>query len=94
MLSTILAGGHDDGIFSLSYLGKYSPAGGEGAGRGAAGEGGEGLVVEDPLEPAVALQLVVLQPQALEARQLGEHLRREAAQVVGVEGEGDQLGQA
>ena len=79
--------------YSVS-VGKYSPAGGEGAGRGAAGEGGEGLVVEDPLEPAVALQLVVLQPQALEARQLGDHLGREAAEVVGVEGEGDQLGQA
>ena len=79
--------------YSVSVV-KYSPAGGEGAGRGAAGEGCEGLVVEDPLEPAVALQLVVLQPQALEARQLRDHLGRQAAEVVGVEGEGDQLGQA
>ena len=78
--------------YSVS-VGKYSPAGGEGAGRGAAGEGGESLVVEDPLEPAVALQLVVLQPEALEAGQVGDDLLGQAGQVVGVQRQGHQLGQ-
>ena len=50
-------------------------------------------MVEDPLEPAVALQLVVLQPQTLEPGQLGDDLGVHVGEVVGVEGEGDQLRQ-
>ena len=44
-------------------------------------------MVQDPREPAVALQLVVFQPQALEPGKIRDDLAGEAGQVVGVEGE-------
>ena len=50
-------------------------------------------MVEYPGQPAVAGELVVLQPEALEARQLRDDLLGEAGQVVGVQRQGDQLGQ-
>ena len=51
-------------------------------------------MVEDPGQPAVAGELVVLQPEALEPGEVRDDLLRETGEVVGVEGEGDQLGQA
>ena len=44
-------------------------------------------MVQDPAQAAVALQLVVLQPEALEAGQVRDDLLGQAAQVVGVQGE-------
>ena len=51
-------------------------------------------MVEDPGEFAVAGQLIVLQPEALEAGQVGDDLLGQAGQVVGVQGERDQLRQS
>ena len=45
-------------------------------------------MVEDPGQLAVAGELVVLQPEALEAGQVRDDLLGQAGQVVGVEGEG------
>ena len=50
-------------------------------------------MVEDPGELAVAGQLVVLQPEALEAGQVGDDLLGQAGQVVGVKRQRHQLGQ-
>ena len=50
-------------------------------------------MVEDPGQSAVAGELVVLQPEALEPGEVRDDLLREAGEVVGVEGEGHQLGQ-
>ena len=56
-------------------------------------EGREGLVVENPGELAIARELVVLKPQALEPGKAGNQVPGHGGEVVGVEGEGDQLGQ-
>ena len=72
----------------------HDPLVGEAWGRHAAGQGGECLVVQDPAQLTVARQLVVLQPEALEPGQVLDDLLGQAGQVVGVEGEGDQLGQS
>ena len=66
----------------------HDPLVGEDGGRHAAGQGGESLVVQDPAQLAVALQLVVLQPEALESGQILDDLLGQTGQVVGVEGEG------
>ena len=50
-------------------------------------------MVEDPGQSAVAGELVVLQPEALEPGEVRDDLLRETGEVVGVKGEGDQLGQ-
>ena len=71
----------------------HDPLAGEAGGRGAAGQGRQRLVVQDPAQAAVALQLVVLQPEALEAGQVRDDLLGQTGQVVGVQGERDQLGQ-
>ena len=52
----------------------HDPLAGEARGRGAAGQGRQRLVVQDPAQAAVALQLVVLQPEALEAGQVRDDL--------------------
>ena len=51
-------------------------------------------MVEDPGQLAVAAQLVVLQSEALEAGKVGDDLLSQAGQVVGVQGERDQLRQS
>ena len=51
-------------------------------------------MLQDPAEFTITLQLVVLQPEALEPGQVLDDLLGQAGQVVGVEGEGDQLGQS
>ena len=51
-------------------------------------------MLQDPAEFTVALQLVVLKPEALQPGQVLDDLLGQAGQVVGVEGEGDQLGQS
>ena len=48
----------------------------------------ECLVVEDPGQFAVAGELVVLQPEALEAGQVRDDLLGQAGQVVGVQRQG------
>ena len=65
----------------------HDPLVGEDGGRHAAGQGGQGLVVQDPAQLTVALQLVVLQPEALESGQILDDLLGQTGQVVGVEGE-------
>ena len=45
------------------------------------------------MAPAVARELVVLQPEALEPGEAGHQRGGEGGQVVGVEGEGDKGGQ-
>ena len=50
-------------------------------------------MVQNPVQATVALQLVVLQPETLESGQLRDDTGRHVGQVVGVEGQGDQLGQ-
>ena len=59
----------------------------------ASGEGRQGLVVENPGELAVAAELVVLEPQTLQPGKPRHQLAGQGGEVVGVEGEGDQLGQ-
>ena len=44
-------------------------------------------MVQDPAQLTVALQLVVLQPEALESGQVLDDLLGQTGQVVGVEGE-------
>ena len=51
-------------------------------------------MVQDPAQFTVARQLVVLEPEALESGQVLNHLLGQAGQVVGVEGQGDKLGQS
>ena len=51
-------------------------------------------MLQNPAEFTVTLQLVVLEPEALEPGQVLDDLLGQAGQVVGVEGEGDQLGQS
>lgn len=50
-------------------------------------------MVQYPGKSAVTVQLVVLESEALEARDLRDDLLRQTGQVVGVERQGDQLGQ-
>ena len=57
------------------------------------GEGSQRLVVENPGELAIARELVVLKPQALEPGKAGDQVPGHGGEVVGVEGERDQLGQ-
>ena len=78
----------------LILLQLHNPLVGEDGGRHAAGQGGESLMLQDPAEFTVTLELVVLQPEALEPGQVLDHLLGQAGQVVGVESEGDQLGQS
>ena len=59
----------------------------------ASGEGRQGLVVENPGELAVARELVVLESQTLQPGKPRHQLAGQGGEVVGVEGEGDQLGQ-
>ena len=72
----------------------HDPLVGEARRRHTAGQGGERLVVQDPAQLTVARQLVVLEPEALEAGQVLDDLLGQAGQVVGVEGQGDKLGQS
>ena len=63
----------------------HDPLVGEDGGRHASCQGGEGLVVQDPAELTVALQLIVLQPEALESGKVLDDLLGQTGQVVGVE---------
>ena len=65
----------------------HDPLVGEDRGRYTAGQGGQGLVVQDPTQLTVALQLVVLEPETLESGQILDDLLGQTGQVVGVEGE-------
>ena len=82
------------GALKLILLQLHNPLVGEDGGRNAAGQGGESLMLQDPAKLTVALELVVLQPETLEPGQVLDHLLGQAGQVVGVEGERDQLGQS
>ena len=68
------------------------PPSSERIGGVAPGEGSQRLVVENPGELAIARELVVLKPQALEPGKAGDQVPGHGGEVVGVEGERDQLG--